>query len=388
MNSKFSPSVSLGETINFSHFNLLRGFAAIIVVFFHLNGDTGGRFLPSIAGLGWIGVDIFFVISGAVISLSAEQLYTKEKERWGKLFWQRRLARIYPLYFFSICVFTFLFLNKQTLQDRWESSFQFISHLFMLHSYFPWTWQGLLGPTWSLAIEMQFYFLIWLVWPWLRHQNIWVIMATSLLCTYLWHSYFIQTNLIKKDQIHFFLSQLPGRLDEFTWGFLIFYLTNNGIYKNNRISFFRYLGFGLIFLGGFLSIAWYQAISGDTSVIGKFGMKLHLTLGDAGVRLLLGVCVFFIVWGCSLFKESWLSLKISWLGTISYGLYLLHSIVILFLSQKGMIGHSLIWNSLLITLLLATLSYYILEKPIIKYFKRSLPRFFSGTIMTQRATTP
>lgn len=364
-------SFSLADTrIFFSHFDLLRGFAALLVVFYHLNGDTGGNLLPLITGLGWIGVDIFFVISGAVISSSAEQLYGEDNQNWGKNFWHRRLARIYPIYLIAIFVFTLYFLPRNTIQECWELGFQFTTHLFMLHGYFPWTWQGLLGPTWSLAIEMQFYFLIWLGWPWIRRQKVWVILLIGLLCTFLWHSYFRQAHNVEEKQLLFFLSQLPGRLDEFAYGFLIFQLVKKRCAKNaidNKIlasSFFRCT---LVILGIFLPLTWYYAVNGSASIFGIIGMGLHLKLGDVGVRLLFGVCAFFLVWGATLFRENKVTQGLSWFGTISYGVYLLHAIIILFLLEKGIGQYDLVFVALVLTVVLAGLSYYLIERPVMRF---------------------
>ncbi len=80
----------------------LRFFAALHVALFHLNEMgvlTGPRWLKAFAGIGYVGVSFFFVLSGFIL------VYTYAGRKMDKAdFWQARFARIYPAYLFSLLI--------------------------------------------------------------------------------------------------------------------------------------------------------------------------------------------------------------------------------------------------------------------------------------------
>lgn len=139
----------------------LRAIAAMIVVLYHL--------VPGIAEAGYVGVDMFFVISGFLITA----LLVKEKEARGKIsvrsFWVRRIRRLVP----AVAVATLgslalarIFGGDALTQLRWQAigsltgtyNWLQISHA---SSYFDKQSPLLLSNMWSLAVEQQFY----IVWP-------------------------------------------------------------------------------------------------------------------------------------------------------------------------------------------------------------------------------
>ena len=87
----------------FENINLLRAFAASAVVVYHVIELTHWKAFPDEGPLvtfrvGWIGVDLFFVISGLVITRSALALWRRDAAAFGRNYWARRLSRIVPLY--------------------------------------------------------------------------------------------------------------------------------------------------------------------------------------------------------------------------------------------------------------------------------------------------
>jgi len=133
----------------------LRFFSITAVVWYHSVG-----YLPGVpfSGFGFLGVDLFFVISGFLIVT----LLLRESEKHGtislKAFYIRRTLRIFPLYYgfilFLACFY--FFLNRDS-----EVGKAFLSelsiYLFYLGNFFPVS----LAIVWSLATEEQFY----LLWP-------------------------------------------------------------------------------------------------------------------------------------------------------------------------------------------------------------------------------
>ena len=121
----------------FPNVNLLRAFAALLVLVYHVielapwpEFPTAGPGLLFRAG--WVGVDLFFVISGFVIGLSAIRLYRDGARDYRRTFLRRRLARIVPLYVFTCAAFL-LMVQPAVLSLPWgKLALQLVSHLLFL----------------------------------------------------------------------------------------------------------------------------------------------------------------------------------------------------------------------------------------------------------------
>ena len=112
-----------------------------------------------------MGVDLFFVLSGFLIT--GILLDAKQSEGYFRNFYARRCLRIWPLYY-SALLFMFVivpFLRPSEAHTVFEArSSPWWAYPFFLQNFLvpiPTTATGLLGVTWSLAVEEQFY----LVWP-------------------------------------------------------------------------------------------------------------------------------------------------------------------------------------------------------------------------------
>ena len=116
---------------------------------------------------GWVGVDLFFVLSGFLVS----GLLFSEYQKYGRLsisrFFVRRGLKIYPAFFLLI----FLTVPASVLLDERPGRSQILSELLFLQSYV----QGVWGHTWSLAVEEHFYLLLpslLLVLVWRRRDRL------------------------------------------------------------------------------------------------------------------------------------------------------------------------------------------------------------------------
>jgi peptidoglycan/LPS O-acetylase OafA/YrhL len=150
----------------------LRGIAILIVFLFHAFGATFGtdhlawngffrdfRAAPVFLGLlpltlGWIGVPIFFVVSGFCIHLS----HLKSSSKNFKLFFVRRFFRIYPPYFVALAFFAFLFPFSRVQHDPVQVA-QILSHFSLLHNIAGRLVFGINPSFWSIAVEVQLYLL-------------------------------------------------------------------------------------------------------------------------------------------------------------------------------------------------------------------------------------
>jgi peptidoglycan/LPS O-acetylase OafA/YrhL len=147
----------------------LRGLAVVIVMALHIFKRaayfTEHSVLLSITNLtavGWVGVDMFFALSGFLIT--SILLRAKQEEHYFRNFYVRRVLRIFPLYYAAVA-FVLLFAPK--LEPEFTKQLNVALPVIMLYQQ---NWAMLfngfhitryLGITWSLAIEEQFYF----IWP-------------------------------------------------------------------------------------------------------------------------------------------------------------------------------------------------------------------------------
>jgi len=148
--------------------DMYRGIAVILVTSFHLflwsnaNGvsSTFGFDLIGFAGNGWVGVGIFFVLSGYCMSMSTSRMLAKNFPVGTiKIYFIKRFLRISPPYYFSM-VFWFLLINYLGVTNKSTNAQDIITHITYTHNLSQDTFFSISGVYWSLAVEMQFYFLL------------------------------------------------------------------------------------------------------------------------------------------------------------------------------------------------------------------------------------
>jgi peptidoglycan/LPS O-acetylase OafA/YrhL len=140
----------------------LRAIAVLCVLFFH----TG---LPFFGG-GFVGVDIFFVISGFLITRLIRDEFVEKGSFDFKNFYVRRGRRLFPGLFFTMLLCTAFSIWLFSPQHLARFGGELIHALLSLSNVFFWRESGYFDPaadykpllhTWSLSIEEQFY----LIWP-------------------------------------------------------------------------------------------------------------------------------------------------------------------------------------------------------------------------------
>ena len=142
----------------------IRGIAILLVVV-HNTDRYPSLHLKPLSNNGWMGVDLFFVLSGLLIT--GILFDTKGSTAYFKNFYARRCLRIWPLYY-SLIFFMFAvvpFLHPSAGHTIFERSSPWWAYPLFLQNFLtpvPTMASGPLGVTWSLAIEEQFY----LIWPW------------------------------------------------------------------------------------------------------------------------------------------------------------------------------------------------------------------------------
>lgn len=141
----------------------VRGVAILLVLAHNLDGFTSPR-LSYLTTYGWMGVDLFFVLSGFLIT--GILLDSKPAKTYFRNFYARRCLRIWPLYY-SVLLVMFLavpWLLPQFAGEIFHRSHPWWSYPFFVQNFLvadPSQGVGPLGVSWSLAMEELFY----LVWP-------------------------------------------------------------------------------------------------------------------------------------------------------------------------------------------------------------------------------
>ena len=163
----------------------LRGIAALGVVFYHAvwqssNAVPGNLFrwpvklLQFVSSFGYIGVFLFFVISGFCIHLQWAKTRAAGQPpsiQFGT-FWRRRFRRLYPPYLIAFALFMIMAALSTGINFTHFFFYDVVMHLLMLHNLDPNTCYSINGVFWTLAIEEQLYLAYFLLlflrqrWGW------------------------------------------------------------------------------------------------------------------------------------------------------------------------------------------------------------------------------
>ena len=330
----------------------LRAISVFAVIFYHANFFVLDHEL--FQG-GFIGVDIFFVISGFLItSLILNEIYNNNFSITD--FYIRRIRRIIPVLFFVIlsCIpIAYIFLLPSSLVDFFQSVLSTL--IFSSNFYFHHT--GLIygGPdsslkpllhTWSLSVEEQFYVIFPLI----------LILFRKFLKNYIFHFFiifffigFISTQIIsiKFPLYNFYFINV--RIWELLAGSIVAYLNINFIkYENKVTNYLPLLGLILILF----SILFLRDEMSLPSIY--------------SVPAVVGTCFIILFNNSENFITKVLSLKVFvFFGLISYSLYLWHFPLFafynyIFFDDESFIAKIII---ILLSIILSILSYFFLEKP-------------------------
>lgn len=347
--------------------DLLRAVAALLVMVYHVMALGQLSVFPdSLWGLplrnGWIGVDLFLVISGFVITLSAAREWEKNPQGFRWRFMQRRLKRLLPLYALTCVVFVFLVRPEILTRPAGQVVALVLSHALFLQNLSPNTHGVFNGVTWSLALEMQFYVALVFGIGWLLKLGAWrtllSLVATSLAWRYGTTFVLKPGEAIPHLQV-IYTTQLPGTLDAFGMGIALALLVVKGQgfwarrllpgWKNCLLWFV--LASALLWLAGTLFIprAYYWSHAGMVIF-----WRTILALGFGAALAAVITCPL---------RGGGVLRPLRYLGQISYGIYLWHFAVLqALLTLPNLRGGALFLTLLAGTLLLSSLSWHLMEK--------------------------
>ncbi|MFK3847949.1 acyltransferase family protein [Agrobacterium pusense] len=145
------------------HIDLARVVAVVLVTAYHLSrvfpvdASLGPVDLYGVFRHGYLGVDVFFVISGYVMAMTWER-QTGDFATKTRSFLRSRLLRLMPAYIVAI-VFWVAVITSTGYAQKPVGAFHLISHLTFTHTLFPSAFFSVSGVMWSLAVEVHFYLL-------------------------------------------------------------------------------------------------------------------------------------------------------------------------------------------------------------------------------------
>lgn len=206
-------------------FDFIRGIAVLLVVIMHAAvltpGAAGYPRLVNLLGRGSTGVQLFFVLSGALVYWSWLRA-AAYADHPRLVFWAKRFARIYPLYVLflaaNVAVWAaFAFASGQQVPLRKFVSEEdltagnLVSHLFFLQGLLPAKLHTLLDGSWSIVNEAYFYLLLPLLAARVKHTRQWLWVYFAALGIAIVSTLLIRVSSFNVDYYSYynFLAQLP-----------------------------------------------------------------------------------------------------------------------------------------------------------------------------------
>jgi len=282
---------------------------------------------------GWIGVQLFFVLSGYLITkgLALEKTRIKNFGGYIKVFYLKRILRIFPVYFLYVaCFLIFNFIAGDVVTAK-GVAVPLITYTMNIYALMPHTvnlaWVGYL---WSLSAEEQFY----LVWPLIvfftpNHvfkKLLYVIIVIIPFCRLIMFYMAMASGDVKHAGLVVYISTL-SQFDAFAIGALMVYITNVKIININRlrkiviVAIICFLVIGQVSL--FLT---NRTLLKDITTLGyRVAMvnNYQYVWGYTVINALAGLIIFVTV----KYKNVIPLLKnkvLVYIGRISYGMYIFH----------------------------------------------------------------
>jgi len=338
-----------GDDVRINGLDGIRGMAILSVLLLH----------HKLFNNGWMGVDLFFVLSGFLIT------GILRKDRGREFYWRRfyikRATRILPPMLLA-CVLTYLFTPgaKLLLVLGYVFTLGGVIDLDPRHFIEP------IGPLWSLAIEEHFY----LVWPFavrfLSKRRAILLLGAVIVLDPLLRMAFSHPMPTADLSVTYFLT--PFRVDEMAFGCLLALLVED---QADTAALRRYSRLGLLAATGVYFGLWFklQHI--------YFYPGGHTKLFDSLGYSLVAFASFCLVAHVYLNRESLATRLLSFaplafLGRISYGVYLYHLLVrnfIMWCLGTGSQRLAFVFDFPLI-LLVSWISYKYYEQPLIEWGRR------------------
>jgi peptidoglycan/LPS O-acetylase OafA/YrhL len=387
-------SIGVGEPPGFAvfpHFDSLRAIAALLILLLHATAQGGalreGAAVNPVASRLIVGVTIFFLISGFLLyrPFVVEHSRGGPRPQTAPYFW-RRLLRIVPAYWVALTAAVLLLGLSEVRSAGGVARFYGFAQIYDAD-----TWLKGVGPAWTLNVEIAFYLFLPLYafgvarllggrLGWLRAE---VVGIASLVVGSAAYKLVILLTTPGNERAPTSIHWLPSYLDQFALGMGLAVLS---VWLAERGALPR----PLRVIGRFPAVAWAGAVLAFAATL-LFGTAREVLTpaGDGrmlGVHWLFGLAAAGVLLPAVIGRPSqgWVRRLLAnrvllYLGTISYGIYLWHWILIKEARELGLdMGTGLPayigWTAfaLVATTVAASASWFLVERPVLR-LKRLVP---------------
>ena len=349
-----SPLAKLNRNLgasNISSLDGLRAISVVLVILVHL----GVPYVPEIHG-----VLTFFVLSGFLITW----LLLKESARTGGVsirdFYVRRALRIFPAFYVFWFIHFGLYLLSRGIPSR-RVFFDYLTAFFYVSDYrLAFTHiHPVLSHTWSLSVEEQFY----LVWPWIfllfQHnlRKLTTILIGIITAVYAYRIVLFFFLHVGDDRLH---NTFDGRADHLFIGCLLAVLLKRGLLNNVWSAITSGIG---------APVPTLLALVTSIAMNSRFHYQYKYLIGFSLDPLLIAIFLVQVV----VLGDTWLWRWLNWpvtryVGRVSYPMYLYHGLAN-DAALRAFRGRPL-WliapAAIVIGTLLASVSYFVVEKPFLR----------------------
>jgi peptidoglycan/LPS O-acetylase OafA/YrhL len=333
----------------------VRGLAILLVMVLHLwRFPEGHELLNRLAGAGWVGVDLFFVLSGFLITRILFR--TKTEAGYYRKFYIRRSLRIFPLYYaFLILVIGVLPLvvaNDQLLQVRSDAAWYFLYLSNVAIGAGGWAF-AVTNITWSLAVEEQFY----LIWPsivrWCTKDRLIKLCVGLIICAPIARAIVFSVSGWTWPYV-----ATPLRADAFAWGAIVALVGHEQLKKYAR------------------PVVWGGAAAILALVLSDNFERSSLLVSSVGYSMAGIVFAAIIVSALSTQRSRFENPLLRAFGKLSYAMYLMHFLVMVavnfvYKGEGSFLGSAAFMAiCMLVTYAAALISYHYFEAPILRWKDR------------------
>jgi peptidoglycan/LPS O-acetylase OafA/YrhL len=286
---------------------------AILPVIFSHCYPYGCQWVSTIGEIGWIGVDLFFVLSGYLIT--GILLDTVKSAHYYRNFICRRALRIFPLYYCCLTVFGIaaVLSSQWPALQKWGGVEWFVVYLGNIRA----AWTGthppifLLAPLWSLQVEEQFYLLypamvLFLSRTNLRRALIGCAIAAPLL------RFLIAVLMPNSGEARYVLT--PCRMDSLAVGGLVALLVRS---PKPRFTVRQVVTVTICAGLAFVAILAVAGPSWESALMSVAGYSILAVISAS-------ILIVVVFWPKTSFAAALRWKPLAYTGQIAYGLYLLH----------------------------------------------------------------
>lgn len=379
-----APTTQVAKSaVHMTELDGIRGLAILMVFLSHTTTGIGvepdseiGKFCYGVLKLGWSGVDLFFVLSGFLITgilVDQRKHLNNQPGRFFGYFYARRALRIFPLYYASLLI---VFLLAQIATGNAPDLRNLAIHGFYLQNIMD-GYPMALSHFWSLAVEEHFYLILPMVVYWTPPKHLGRVLLTGVILA------ICARIMLEESSLNVYRFSLT-RFDSLLMGSLLAleFRSVRGLCKSSAVL-----------------------LAGAALLLLIFIMTVGGTSNQATSHRLIGYSLFAIFYislirqviasdDTSRLKSLFRTRFLRWCGKLSYCVYVVHWPVLLVLTKimpKGMNWSSaaIIYTLLtgIISFSVAAISWRWFESPILSLRRHFAPQAMANPIIRCESTS-